>query len=198
LPGCAAGTDYLALPIAGVHAVDHMVTFVTDRPGGFTANEIDDLARVGQRLAVVVDRHSQWWITRNVLNAYLGARTGPEVLAGQIRRATGVELTAVLWSSDLRGFTERSDRVSGDRMIEMLNALFGPSTRKETFGKPCYAWPARCAGQTPKAWTLPHNHHHRAIIGMYGGGEDKYLLASSAQRCEGRVEAAGRCLASSR
>ena len=30
------GTDYLALPIAGVHAVDYMVTFVTDRPGGFT------------------------------------------------------------------------------------------------------------------------------------------------------------------
>ena len=76
----------MALPIAGVHAVDYMVTFVTDRPGGFTANEIDDLARVGERLAVVIDRHSQWWITRNVLSAYLGARTGPKVLAGQIRR----------------------------------------------------------------------------------------------------------------
>ena len=41
------GTDYLALPIAGAHAVDYMVTFVTDRLGGFTANEIDDLARGG-------------------------------------------------------------------------------------------------------------------------------------------------------
>jgi adenylate cyclase len=61
------GTDYLALPIAGAHAVDYMVTFVTDRPGGFTANEIEDLARVGQRLAVVVDLHSQRRITRNVL-----------------------------------------------------------------------------------------------------------------------------------
>ena len=118
------GTDYLALPIAGVHAVDYMVTFVTDRPGGFAANEIDDLARMAQRLAVVVDRHSQWWITRNVLSAYLGERTGPKVLAGQIRRGTGVELTAVLWSSDLRGFTERSDRLPGNRMIEILNTLF--------------------------------------------------------------------------
>ena len=118
------GTDYLALPIAGVHAVDYMVTFVTDRPGGFAANETDDLARMAQRLAVVVDRHSQWWITRNVLSAYLGERTGPKVLAGQIRRGTGVELTAVLWSSDLRGFTERSDRLRGNRMIEILNTLF--------------------------------------------------------------------------
>jgi adenylate cyclase len=118
------GTDYLALPIAGVHAVDYMVTFVTDRPGGFAANETDDLVRMAQRLAVVVDRHSQWWITRNVLSAYLGERTGPKVLAGQIRRGTGVELTAVLWSSHLRGFTERSDRLPGNRMIEILNTLF--------------------------------------------------------------------------
>ena len=75
-------------------------------------------------MAVVVDLHSQRWITRNVLSAYLGERTGPKVLAGQIRRGTGVELTAVLWSSDLRGFTERSDRLPGNRMIEILNALF--------------------------------------------------------------------------
>jgi adenylate cyclase len=46
------------------------------------------------------------------------------VLTGQIRRGTGIELTAVLWSSDLRGFTERSDRVPSEQMIAILNALF--------------------------------------------------------------------------
>ena len=35
-----------------------------------------------------------------------------------------MELTAVLWSSDLRGFTERSDRLPSERMIAILNALF--------------------------------------------------------------------------
>jgi adenylate cyclase len=118
------GTDYIALPIAGAHEIDYMVTFVTDRPGGFTSSEIADLARVARRLAITVDRYSQAWITHNVLTAYLGARTGPKVLAGQIRRGAGIELTAVLWSSDLRGFTERSDRLPGDRMIAILNALF--------------------------------------------------------------------------
>jgi adenylate cyclase len=59
-----------------------------------------------------------------VLNAYLGPKTGPRVLAGQIRRGTGEELLVVLWSSDLRGFTERSDRLPGDRMIAILNAVF--------------------------------------------------------------------------
>jgi adenylate cyclase len=118
------GTDYIALPVGGMHAADYMVTFVTDRAGGFTDPELGDLNRVAQRLAVVVDRLSQWWLTRNLLIAYLGARTGPRVLAGQIRRGAGVELTAVLWSSDLRGFTERSDRVPSERMIAILNALF--------------------------------------------------------------------------
>ena len=68
--------------------------------------------------------HNQRAISRNVLNAYLGAKTGPRVLEGQIRRGTGEEISAVLWSSDLRGFTARSDRLPGERMIALLNALF--------------------------------------------------------------------------
>ena len=46
-----------------------MVTFVTDKPGGFTDSELTDLARVGQRLSIITDRHNQWWITHNVLCA---------------------------------------------------------------------------------------------------------------------------------
>jgi adenylate cyclase len=68
--------------------------------------------------------HNQRAIARNVLNAYLGAKTGPKVLAAQISRGTGEEISAVLWSSDLRGFTARSDRLPGDRVIALLNALF--------------------------------------------------------------------------
>jgi adenylate cyclase len=119
-------TDYLALPIRSVHGRNHyyMLTYVTDRPGGFMANEIADMTRVSERVAVLCDIHGQRWIATNVLNAYLGPKTGPRVLAGQIRRGTGEELTVVLWSSDLRAFTERSDRLPGDRMIWILNALF--------------------------------------------------------------------------
>jgi adenylate cyclase len=118
-------TDYLALPLASAHlARNYMVTYVTDRPGGFTESEIADLTCVSQRLPVLVDMHSQKAIARNVLNAYLGAKTGPKVLAGQIRRGTGEEINAVLWSSDLRGFTARSDHLPGNHMIAVLNALF--------------------------------------------------------------------------
>jgi len=101
-----------------------MVTYVTDRIGGFTAQEISDLTRITRRLPLFADLRNHRRIASNILNAYLGPKTGPRVLAGQIRRGAGEEITAVLWSSDLRGFTERSDRLSGKHMIAMLNALF--------------------------------------------------------------------------
>ena len=117
-------TDYFALPLKSSFGTNHMATYVTDRTGGFTAQDIADLTRVSQRLALLADLRSQRRIASNILDAYLGPKTGPKVLAGQIRRGTGEEITAVLWSSDLRGFTERSDRLPGAQMIALLNALF--------------------------------------------------------------------------
>jgi adenylate cyclase len=117
-------TDYLALPLKSSFGTNHMATYVTDRTGGFTAQEIADLTRVSQRLALLADLRSQRRIASNILDAYLGPKTGPKVLAGQIRRGAGEEITAVLWSSDLRGFTARSDRLDGPQVIAMLNALF--------------------------------------------------------------------------
>jgi adenylate cyclase len=117
-------TDYFALPVKNSFGTNYMVTYVTDRLGGFTDQEISDLTRVSQRLSLLADLRHQRRIATNILNAYLGPKTGPKVLAGQIRRGTGEEIMAVLWSSDLRGFTERSDRLDGTRVIAMLNALF--------------------------------------------------------------------------
>jgi len=120
----AGATDYFALPIKSSFGTNYMVTYVTDRSGGFTAQEISDLTRVSLRLSLLADLRNHRRIASNILTAYLGAKAGPKVLAGQIRRGTGEEITAVLWSSDLRGFTERSDRLAGNQMIAILNALF--------------------------------------------------------------------------
>ena len=117
-------TDYFALPIKSSFGSNYMATFVTDRVGGFSDKEISDLTRVSQRLSLLADLRNQRRIASNILAAYLGSKTGSKVLAGQIRRGTGEEITAVLWSSDLRGFTERSDRYSGEQVITLLNALF--------------------------------------------------------------------------
>lgn len=120
----AGATDYLALPVASAFGGHYAVSFVSDRAGGFTDDEVADMTRVAQRLPVVMDMHSLRSIANNLLTAYLGPMTGPRVLAGHIRRGQSDTITAVLWSSDLRGFTARSDRLPGQRMIEILDALF--------------------------------------------------------------------------
>ena len=120
----AGATDYFALPLKSSFGTNYMATYVTDRPGGFTEQEIAELTRVTRRLPLFADLRNHRRIASNILNAYLGPKTGPKVLAGQIRRGTGEEITAVLWTSDLRGFTELSDRLTGIQVIAMLNALF--------------------------------------------------------------------------
>jgi adenylate cyclase len=118
-------TDYFALPVSCAFGPrSYMAAYVTDRPGGFSEREIADLSAVSERLSVVADMNSQRQIAENVLKAYLGPQTGRKVLAGQIRRGSGEAIAAVLWSSDLRRFTQMSDQLSGERVIGILNDLF--------------------------------------------------------------------------
>jgi adenylate cyclase len=118
-------TDYFALPIGGAFGPRaYMAAYVTDRPGGFSDQEIVDLSAVSERLSIAADMNSQRQIAENVLKAYLGPQTGRKVLAGQIRRGSGEAIAAVLWSSDLRRFTEISDQLPGERVIGILNDLF--------------------------------------------------------------------------
>ncbi len=119
--GC---TDYLALPIIGAQGRRYAASYATDRSDGFCDADVVALTGISQRLGIVCDTFSQRAMTQNLLAAYVGTSAGPKVLAGQIRRGTGEELNVVLWSSDLRGFTARSDRLAGQQMVAILNALF--------------------------------------------------------------------------
>jgi len=118
-------TDYFGLPFGGAFGPRaYMAACVSDRPGGFSEREIADLTAVSERLSVVADMNSQRQVDENVLKAYLGQQTGRKVLAGQIRRGSGEAIAAMLRSSDLRHFTQMSDRLPGERVIGILNDLF--------------------------------------------------------------------------
>jgi len=54
-----------------------MASYSTDRPDGFSDEEITQLRAVSERLSVLADMHSQRQIAENVLTAYLGPQTGP-------------------------------------------------------------------------------------------------------------------------
>ena len=122
------GVEYFAFPVPSVYG-RHMVSYTTDRPGGFSDEEIAQLRAVSDRLAILADTHIQRQIAENVLIAYLGPQSGPMVLAGKIRRGTGDTINAVLWSSDVRSFTAFSDRVPGQQVIAKLDQIFDAQAR---------------------------------------------------------------------
>jgi adenylate cyclase len=122
------GTEYFGFPVASAYGA-HMVSYTTDRPGGFSEAEIAQLRTISERLSVLADTHVQRQIAENVLKAYLGPHTGPLVLAGKIRRGTGDTINAVLWSSDVRSFTTFSDRVPGQQVIAKLDQIFDGQAR---------------------------------------------------------------------
>ena len=61
----------------------------------------------------------------NLLNTYVGRNAGERILGGQIQRGDVEPISAVIWFSDLRGFTALSDAVSPGELIGALNELFG-------------------------------------------------------------------------
>jgi adenylate cyclase len=99
-------------------------TWATDRPSGFTGAEIASLEEINPALAMVVETRAIRRITDNLLDTYLGPLAGRRVLAGQIRRAVGERLRAVIMITDMRGFTALSDRLPGDEVIELLDDYF--------------------------------------------------------------------------
>ncbi len=123
-------TDYLLIPVESPFGFEaHIISYVADAPGGFRQAEIDLLTGFSRDVALIADMRSQRQIAENVLAAYLGAQTGPRVLAGKIRRGSGEEISAAIWSSDLRGFTALSDHAPSEMVISTLNDLFDLQAR---------------------------------------------------------------------
>jgi adenylate cyclase len=117
-------TDYVALPFSSGTPYRHAMTLATARPGGFNVGAVPDVRRLLDVFALHVERHIAQRIAENAVNAYLGDVAGRKVLSGSIKRGAGEAIRAVIWVSDLRGFTTLSDRISGDNMIVLLNAYF--------------------------------------------------------------------------
>jgi adenylate cyclase len=120
----AGATDYFALALNRTFRRFPVVTWATDRPGGFGEADIVALDEINPALAAIVETRAVRRITENLLDTYLGPQAGRRVLAGQIQRAEGEQLRAVIMMTDMRGFTALSDRLPGEEVIELLDDYF--------------------------------------------------------------------------
>jgi len=117
-------TDYLALPMMFTNGESHAIAFATRRVNGFTDDDIGTLRRIARPLSRVAEIFALRRTAANLLSTYVGRNAGDRVLAGRIRRGDIEVIDAVIWFSDLRGFTELSQRVSAREVIDALNLSF--------------------------------------------------------------------------
>jgi adenylate cyclase len=119
------GTDYFSLPMrVRRDGPLPVVAFATDRKGGFSEADIDDLTRLVDMMGAVTEMHIEESVAQTVAQTYLGRQVGERILHGMIRRGDGEEIRAVLWFSDLRDFTGLNERLPPDQVLELLNNYF--------------------------------------------------------------------------
>jgi len=118
------GTDYAAMPMICSSGEINSITWLTDRAGGFSDDEIGGLGAVAEALAIIVELQATRRIARHLMDTYVGHRTGERVLAGKITRGSGEQIRAVVWLCDLRGFTAMTDSLPRDKVIGLLNDYF--------------------------------------------------------------------------
>ncbi len=118
------GTEYYALALNRTFRRFPVVTWATDRPGGFAEADIAKIEDINPALAAIAETRAVRRISANLLDTYLGPQAGHRILAGQIQRAQGERLRAVIMITDMRNFTGLSDRLPGDAVIKLLDDYF--------------------------------------------------------------------------
>ncbi len=122
--GMAAVAERPSNPVSlkfTVAGTQHQIEWTAEGDGGFDAPTRAYLEALvlamGAPLQAVVERG----IARSLLQAYLGRRSAERVLSGTIRRGTGEVIEAVVWVSDLRDFTQLSEKLDSAQVITALN-----------------------------------------------------------------------------
>jgi adenylate cyclase len=124
-------TDYLALlqrfgPDGSIGEMDGFYShWVTDRAEGFRDADLVALRRLVPHLALAIKCTSLTRIAGTLADVYLGQDAGRRVLGGRIARGVAETIHAVLWFSDLRGYTSISDSAPPDEIIPLLNDYAG-------------------------------------------------------------------------
>ncbi len=118
------GTDYVAMPLVFSDGQINAITFTTDRPGGFSTPELEQLYQMLPVLARLLEVHAMRRTAKTLLDTYLGRHAGARILNGLIKRGGGEDIHAALWFCDLRDSTRLADSMSRAAFLAILNDFF--------------------------------------------------------------------------
>jgi len=117
-------SDYLAFPIEFRSGIRNAMSLATNKSGGFTDTEVEIIMELSYLLILHLESYQERQITKTLLTIYLGSKTGERVLKGKIRRGDVEKVEAAIWFSDLRGFSNLSNQIESEGLIQLLNEYF--------------------------------------------------------------------------
>jgi adenylate cyclase len=112
------------MPVTFSDGLITVVTWASDRLGGFTAAELRRLSGLLPALGAVLEARAVRRIAATLLDTYVGHAAGERILRGEIRRGDGATVYAPLWYCDLRGFTTLAETLPPDGLLALLNRYF--------------------------------------------------------------------------
>lgn len=99
-------------------------SLTTDRPGGYSEDHVETMRALLPVFAVAAKGTTMRTVYQGLLSAYLGQDPATRVLAGTVRRGEVQGVEAVLFFTDLRGFTALADTLPGRDLIMLLDDCF--------------------------------------------------------------------------
>jgi adenylate cyclase len=120
-------TDWLAMvqrfdKEAAIGEMDcFMSRWTTTRLDGFSDADIAALRRLVPVLGLAIKSASLARVAQSLVEAYLGRDAGRRVLQGKMVRGAADRINAVIWFSDMQGYTSLSERIESDELIPLLN-----------------------------------------------------------------------------
>jgi adenylate cyclase len=96
-------------------------SWTTSSAEGFGEADLVALRRLVPLLALAIKCVSLARIAQTIVEVYLGHDAGQRVLSGRISRGVAERINAVIWYSDLRGYTKITDTSPPDEIIPLLN-----------------------------------------------------------------------------
>jgi adenylate cyclase len=96
-------------------------SWATDQSAGFSEEDLAALEFLVPCLAMAIKGASTARIAETLVDTYLGRDAGHRVLRGHIERGVAEKISAVLWFSDLQGYTRITDTAPPEQIIPLLN-----------------------------------------------------------------------------
>jgi adenylate cyclase len=118
-------TEYVMFPLPFLDRTrTAALSFATQQAGGFEPADRDALEMAARLLSPYVERHVLRRIAIDLLDTYVGPRTGSRIIEGRVERGEVDKIEAAIWFTDLRGFTRLSEEAPIGEVLSTLNTWF--------------------------------------------------------------------------